>query len=86
MGKVVHPEHIRKQGKGGEKKMQKKFEYRNRQGDEIEIFVNETFRIVKKVNRTTGKQTIVTLPVAIATEDEVREIMARDEADQIRTF
>ena len=61
--------------------MQKKFEYRNRQGDEIEIFVNETFRIVKKVNRTTGKQTIVTLPVAIATEDEVREIMARDEAD-----
>lgn len=66
--------------------MQKKFEYRNRQGDEIEIFVNETFRIVKKVNRTTGKQTIVTLPVAIATEDEVREIMARDEADQIRTF
>ena len=51
--------------------MQKKFEYRNRQGDEIEIFVNETFRIVKKVNRTTGK---------------VREIMARDEADQIRTF
>ena len=37
-------------------------------------------------NRTTGKQTIVTLPVAIATEDEVREIMARDEADQIRTF
>ena len=66
--------------------MQKKFEYRNRQGDEIEIFVNETFRIVKKVNRTTGKQTIVTLPVAIATEDEVREIMAKDEADQIRTF
>ena len=66
--------------------MQKKFEYRNRQGDEIEIFVNETFRIVKKVNRTTGKQTIVTLPVAIATEDEVREIMARDEADQIRTL
>ena len=66
--------------------MQKKFKYRNRQGDEIEIFVNETFRIVKKVNRTTGKQTIVTLPVAIATEDEVREIMARDEADQIRTF
>ena len=66
--------------------MQKKFEYRNRQGDEIEIFVNETFRIVKKVNRTTGKQTIVTLPIAIATEDEVREIMARDEADQIRTF
>ena len=66
--------------------MQKKFEYRNRQGDEIEIFVNETFRIIKKVNRTTGKQTIVTLPVAIATEDEVREIMARDEADQIRTF
>ena len=66
--------------------MQKKFEYRNRQGDEIEIFVNETFRIVKKVNRTTGKQTIVTLPVAIATEDEAREIMARDEADQIRTF
>lgn len=66
--------------------MQKKFEYRNRQGDKIEIFVNETFRIVKKVNRTTGKQTIVTLPVAIATEDEVREIMARDEADQIRTF
>lgn len=66
--------------------MQKKFEYRNRQGDEIEIFVNETFHIVKKVNRTTGKQTIVTLPVAIATEDEVREIMARDEADQIRTF
>lgn len=66
--------------------MQKKFEYRNRQGDKIEIFVNETFRIVKKVNRTTGKQTIVTLPVTIATEDEVREIMARDEADQIRTF
>ena len=66
--------------------MQKKFEYRNRQGDKIEIFVNETFRIVKKVNRTTGKQTIVTLPVAITTEDEVREIMARDEADQIRTF
>lgn len=66
--------------------MQKKFEYRNRQGDEIEIFVNETFRIVKKVNRTTGKQTIVTLPVAITTEDEVREIMAKDEADQIRTF
>ena len=66
--------------------MQKKFEYRNRQGDKIESFVNETFRIVKKVNRTTGKQTIVTLPVAIATEDEVREIMARDEADQIRTF
>ena len=66
--------------------MQKKFEYRNRQGDKIEIFVNETFRIVKKVNRTTGKQTIVTLPVAIATEDEVREIMAMDEADQIRTF
>lgn len=66
--------------------MQKKFEYRNHQGDKIEIFVNETFRIVKKVNRTTGKQTIVTLPVTIATEDEVREIMARDEADQIRTF